>query len=119
MRHFAQADRDYLAAMLAKDEERSRLLASARDHYIQAADIAMLMILRYYVPDPLINKYYPKGVGEGNIMYLPLNERRDLYRQVARAVATEIPTGYDEHGEDRSEYLRYLDRIGLRMQWLQ
>ncbi len=114
MKHLALGDRAYLAAMSAQGDERGRLLATAKEEYIQAARNYQLIVLKYYVSDPIIAAVYPKGYGKENIRTLPPEQLEGLLIRTLQAIQR-TPTGYDNYAEDRGEYLTYLDRINQRL----
>jgi hypothetical protein len=107
------ADRDYLKAMLASGAERAPLLASARQHYLNAVSGNLLVILRYYTPDELAAKILPAGMGRPDVEKLTPEQRIAAYEKLVPALKT-MP--YDPDAEDRSDYQRYVDRAMTRMQ---
>jgi hypothetical protein len=105
-------DRDDLQAMLQTGDARAKLLASAQQHYLQAAQEYRRVILKYYIDDELAQAAFPPGIRRSNIEEMP----PQLYAPVlSRVLQLAIARGYDSESEDRMEFVRYLARTEGRL----
>ena len=109
------ADRDFLKAMQTADaNERKQLLAAAAKNYQQAVRANIGIIYRYYVPDELASQILPAGVTRGEVdrKNLPDAQLLDAY---AKAMGAISQAQFDPDVEDRSEYVRYVERSLARL----
>jgi hypothetical protein len=109
------ADRDFLKAMQTTDaNERKQLLASAAKNYQQAVRANIGIIYRYYVPDELASKILPAGVTRAEVDPRKLTDEQ-LLDAYAKAMGAITQSQFDPDAEDRSEYVRYVERSLARL----
>jgi len=109
----AAADRDYLRAAVAKDpSQREAMLRAAADGYQKAIGAYQLVVLKYYVDEPVIETAYPKGFTRDNIAKASRQVQDETMARVRQEVEKRGP---DQHSEDYGEYLVYLNRATTRL----
>jgi hypothetical protein len=110
----ALADHDFLRGLLDSADKKAAW-AAARDEYTQAAQQFELVILRYFVEDDLVLQTYPRdsrGVAlrRDAIDQVPPEQRRAVLDAVVAATAVFYKAHQDEYGDDRREYVSYINR---------
>jgi hypothetical protein len=118
-----QADHDFLQGLL-DPASKSAAWAAAADHYRQAIEQFQLIILQYFVDDDMARLDYPTlpdgtRVHREVIDQLPADQRLVTFRKVMADMPTFYKNHLDPYGDDRKEYLNYLDRCTARMELLQ
>jgi hypothetical protein len=117
------ADRDFLKAMQAGEgEQRKQLLAEATKNYHTAVRANIGIVFRYYVPDEIAQKVLPPQVKRADVDRKAPGQPELSEEQMLSAYVNAmnlIGSGqYDPDQEDRSEYVRYVDRAMLRLKGL-
>jgi hypothetical protein len=107
-----EGDRDYLKAMLASGSQRQSLLESAAKHYNDAVQANIYIVLKYYVPDNIAKQVFPPGSTRDNVEQLPPQQYLPVFDAAMQLIAHER---FDPDQEDRSDYLRYIDRAMARL----
>jgi hypothetical protein len=116
MRALSAGDAAYLRAALTSGDERAKLLRESLGHYQKAAQDAQLMILKYYVSEELVPHTYPNGSDKTTIAKQP----PELYGETLMRVLQMVPLlQFDGYEEDRTEYLRYVQRCAARSQQIE
>jgi len=109
----AAADRDYLKAIAAKDPtQREALLRAAADGYQNAIGAYQLVVMKYYVDEPVVQAVYPKGVTRDTIEKMSRQVQDETMARVRKEVDSH---GADMHTDDYNEYLVYLNRATARL----
>ncbi len=110
-----EGDRDYLKAMLASGDERTQLLEAAAQEYRDSIAGNILVVLRYYLPEPLAAGVLPKGVTRADLetKLKDYQARVDAYQKLMAG----LPgiARFDTDADDRSDYTRSIDRAFARL----
>ncbi len=115
----AMGDADYLQAMTPGIDaaRQGQLLASAKAHYESAIPKLQRTMLKYYVSRDAVEPLLPP-VSDATTDYvrrieqLPAEQLHGILRQ---SLATMSRGGYDQYGEDRIEYEKYMQRVRSRL----
>jgi hypothetical protein len=127
--HLMQADHDYLAAMTATGDERTKLLQSAANEYKAAVFHEALTVLKYYVDDQIVGLVYPKDpktVAQYNRATIEAADPATYLNtlsavEVANARLYTDPTTHqysqmrDTFHDDREPYMFDIKRCGIRL----
>jgi hypothetical protein len=131
--HLMQADHDYLAAMTATGDGRTRLMQSAANEYQAAAVHEALTVLKYYVDEQVVIAAFPKDPASG-VQYnratiesanpaTYLNTLRAVEIANARFLIDPETHQYsqmrDTYHDDRAPYMFDIERCGSRLRLLQ
>jgi hypothetical protein len=114
LRWMAQADRDFLKAILAGEDSGALRVASA-NAYARAIDAYNTIILRYYISEQLAGQLFPPGMTRDNLDQAPPGLRQAI---VARLISQMQQGENAEFGEDIAEYVRYIVRAESRLETL-
>jgi hypothetical protein len=114
-----QADHDFLAGLMNAGD-KSSAWASAADEYKQAAYQFELTVLRYFVEDDLAAAVYPKDarglrLRRDAVDQLPPEQRRPILDAVEAASPDFYKSHPNDLGDDRSEYVNYINRCLARI----
>lgn len=119
MARMAAADRDFLKAAIlpVDDPTREKLLADAAREYQETIGAYQLVILKYYVSDPLAEITFGKDadgkpISRANIERQPRDVQDRAMENVRRELTTSAETGNEE---DVAEYERYIARATARL----
>ncbi len=107
----ASADRAYLQGLMASPDspERQSALREAARLYRQVIEQSHLIMLRYFTDWGVLRQV---GVDREQIRDLTPQQRAELVKRVDQVFAGGT---FDPHLEDRSEYIRYVERAQTRL----
>jgi tetratricopeptide (TPR) repeat protein len=110
IRHLAEGDANYLAAMRAKGNERASLVQAARSAYEKAVIAAERVELKYFVDDGMLAAVHLRKTDVPGMSDAQIRQGMAMVRD---AYAKQL--GGQINAEDRQEYEGYVQRAEARL----